>query len=163
MQGTRDTYTYTYTHDALLVTACRAYLRARAPRVRATANTLGEGDDGRCERREDEEDRRKGETSRDVRHGVRHALEIGPRRSDLSYPHTPGYESEGGERTNEWTVGQTHTDGPTDEKEEKERQWQSSYVDRDISFTFVSRTFGESARERDGYRRYFPATAFSFQ
>lgn len=62
-------------------------------------------------------------TSCDVRYRMRHALEIGPRKSDLSYP--PAI----------WAGSASGIDG----KEKRERQWQSSYVDRDISFNFVSR------------------------
>lgn len=36
--------------------------------------------------------------SRDVRHRMRHALEIGPRRNNLSYPHMPPTLSQVGER-----------------------------------------------------------------
>lgn len=65
--------------------------------------------------------------SSDVRHRMRHALEIGPRRNNLSYPHTPSTPPKS--VSGEWIDG----------KEKRERQWQSSYVDRDISFNFVSR------------------------
>lgn len=69
----------------------------------------------------------KAKMSSDVRHRMRHALEIGPRRNNLSYPHTPFMPPKS--VSGEWIDG----------KEKRERQWQSSYVDRDISFNLVSR------------------------
>lgn len=94
-------------------------------------------------------------TSRDVRHGVRHALEIGPRRSDLSYPHAR-YKSEGDERTNGWMDRQT--DGRTGRK--KERDSGNRVMSIAIYRPTLFPAFGEFARERDEYRRYFSPGVF---
>lgn len=58
---------------------------------------------------------------------------LGPEEA-IYHIHTPATSRRAAnERTGGWT------DGRTDRKEERERQWQSSYVDRDISSNFVSR------------------------
>lgn len=94
-----------------------------------TMNTLRVGDEGR--RGQDKTKRTGGRarTSRDVRRAIRLALEIGPRRSDLSFISTRGRYAKP-PKGGEWIDG----------REKRERQCrQSSYVDRDISSNFVSR------------------------
>lgn len=82
--------------------------------------------------------------SSDVRHRMRHALEIGPRRNNLSYYTHTSYASQVGERR-------------MDRRERKEGDSGNRVMSIAIyRSTLFPASGGKSNRERDEYRRYFP-------
>lgn len=83
---------------------------------------LGVGDDGWYGKWREQAERRKCRVTLDI--GCVTSWKLGPEETIYHIIHTPPK-----------TVSGERIDG----KEKRERQWQSSYVDSDISFNFVSR------------------------